>query len=158
MEKGPAFHQAAVQVTLSVQFTQQVQKIPRHLFAKHIVIDGAKRPPDRPGAVLASFPVGACRFGRTTATAGFCAPTQTLVPLERKHLRRILSELSRGAQPTATPEVLGEANAPIGLLRRSSIDQRETVPNCERKPNRLCFVPLLANLGRRSSRCVNGAV
>src|SRR4029450_5081235 len=88
MKKGPAFHQAAVQATLSVQLTQQVQKIPRHLFAKHIVIDGAERTAHRSGAVFARFPVGACRFGRTTATAGFCAPTQTLLPLERKHLRR----------------------------------------------------------------------
>jgi len=143
---------------LSVQLTQQVQEIPRYFLAKHIVIDSAKGPPDRAGTILARFLIPVSASGRTAISVGFCAPTQTLVPLVRKDMRRILASLSRGAQPTATPEVLGEANAPIGGPSTSSIGDHGTVPNWERKPNRLSFVPTQANLGRRVLRRCNGAV
>jgi hypothetical protein len=76
--------------------------------------------PDRPGAVFASFPV-ACRFGRTTATAGFCAPTQTRPPR-----RKICPTLRNVTRRTANRHLrYWERQRTYRLFRRSQSTTRE---------------------------------
>ena len=105
----PAFHQAtAIPAISSVQLTQQVEEIP----AAPLRAACRRR---RCGAHGRPCRRGPCEFScrgvpepdLLAAAIGFAAPTQPLVPLERKHMRRILPTLLRGALPTASPVVPG---------------------------------------------------
>src|SRR4051794_39131033 len=92
----------------SVQLAQQVEKVPRHFFAKHVVINGAQRAADRVLAVLAGLAVRRAGAGCPAAATGFAGPTQPLVPLEREHMRLILPIIiTRRIAPSRYRKIIG---------------------------------------------------